>query len=308
VAAQSIDGAAIAVTFSPAAIGGTAPVTVGCNPASGTSFAPGTSTVTCTAADAAGHTKTCAFAVNVTVPPRLTATSFLAFGDSMTAGEVTKPLTMKLTVVESSSYPTRLKALLTARYTAQAITMTNAGKPAERTSGGLTRLPGLLAQEAPAVVLLMEGVNDLCNAVPVSTIEANLRQMISDSRGAGSVVFLGTLPPQREGGYRARCFSKVPTCNTMIASLARETNVPLVDIYGAFGGVAGTLIGEDGLHPNEAGYLKIAETFFEAIKSNLEAPDAVTIRASAASSGLLAPRSSSRANDAPRGRDRQTGR
>jgi hypothetical protein len=165
VAAQSIDGAAVAVAYSPAAIGGTAPVTVACNPASGSSFAPGTSTVTCTASDAAAHTKTCAFAVTVSVPPRLTATSFLAFGDSMTAGEVTKPLTMKLTVVESASYPTRLKALLTARYTAQTISMTNAGKPGERASGthgGVTRLPGLLAQDAPAVVLLMEGVNDLC--------------------------------------------------------------------------------------------------------------------------------------------------
>jgi lysophospholipase L1-like esterase len=215
---------------------------------------------------------------------------------------------MKLTVVESSSYPTQLKALLTARYTAQTITVTNAGKPAERTSGGLTRLPGLLAQEAPAVVLLMEGVNDLCNAVPVSTIEANLRQMISDSRGAGSLVFLGTLPPQREGGYRARCFSKVPTCNTMIASLAQETNVPLVDIYGAFGGVAGTLIGEDGLHPNEAGYLKIAETFFEAIKSNMEVPGMVTTGASGASSGRLASGSSSHATGARRVREHQTGR
>jgi lysophospholipase L1-like esterase len=45
----------------------------------------------------------------------------------------------------------------------------------------------------------------------------------------------------------------------------------VVDIYAAYGGVASTdLIGPDGLHPTDAGYSKIAGTFFDAIRQRLE--------------------------------------
>jgi lysophospholipase L1-like esterase len=53
-----------------------------------------------------------------------------------------------------------------------------------------------------------------------------------------------------------------------------------VDLHAAFGGTATTeLIGPDGLHPTEAGYQKIADTFFAAIKSTLEVvPAPPTVR------------------------------
>jgi lysophospholipase L1-like esterase len=44
----------------------------------------------------------------------------------------------------------------------------------------------------------------------------------------------------------------------------------LVDLYEAFNGETGILIGEDGLHPSAAGYQKIAEAFVAAIKRYLE--------------------------------------
>jgi lysophospholipase L1-like esterase len=59
--------------------------------------------------------------------------------------------------------------------------------------------------------------------------------------------------------------------NARLASLAVETGAVLVDIYAAFGDGAG-LIGPDGLHPTEAGYQKIAETFYDAIVKTLEEP------------------------------------
>jgi lysophospholipase L1-like esterase len=44
----------------------------------------------------------------------------------------------------------------------------------------------------------------------------------------------------------------------------------LVDVNAAFGGVAGDLIGPDGLHPTDAGHQRIAETFFAAIRGQFE--------------------------------------
>jgi lysophospholipase L1-like esterase len=44
----------------------------------------------------------------------------------------------------------------------------------------------------------------------------------------------------------------------------------LVDLYAAFGGVAGDLIGPDGLHPSDSGHQRIAETFFTAIRGQFE--------------------------------------
>ena len=43
-----------------------------------------------------------------------------------------------------------------------------------------------------------------------------------------------------------------------------------VDLYNGLLPQADTLIGVDGLHPTEAGYRRIAELFFAAIKSELE--------------------------------------
>jgi lysophospholipase L1-like esterase len=48
--------------------------------------------------------------------------------------------------------------------------------------------------------------------------------------------------------------------------------VTLVELYTAFQGQESTLLGLDGLHPNEAGYQRMAELFFEAIRQKLEVP------------------------------------
>ena len=57
--------------------------------------------------------------------------------------------------------------------------------------------------------------------------------------------------------------------------MALAEGAELVDLYQAFDGHVDTLIGGDGLHPNEAGYQKMAETFFTAIRGRLELPPIV---------------------------------
>ena len=52
--------------------------------------------------------------------------------------------------------------------------------------------------------------------------------------------------------------------------MARGENAVLVDVYAAFAPDPNRYNSADGRHPNEAGYRKIAETFFAAIQAELE--------------------------------------
>jgi len=62
----------------------------------------------------------------------------------------------------------------------------------------------------------------------------------------------------------------VAAANTQIRALAAAEGVILVDLYPAFAGSTDTLIGPDGLHPSEAGYQKMADTFYAAVTQRLE--------------------------------------
>lgn len=209
--------------------------------------------------------------------PRLSHTRFLAFGDSFTAGEVTVPATGaqsigKLIVVPTASYPSVLQSRLHATYTNQAatISVTNAGQPSERILDGLQRFPGVYDQTRPEVVLLMEGVNGLPLVGPDISADV-MRLMVQHAKGGGSRVFVGSMIPQVPGRPRGTTpVAELLAYNTTLQLMAQQEGVVFVDLYNAMLADAATLIGSDGLHPNEAGYRRIAELFFEAIRANLE--------------------------------------
>src|SRR5262249_19199193 len=151
---QSADGNPIIVTYgAPTISGGTAPINSSCTPASGTRFPIGSTLVTCSAEDAKRLTASCGFEVQVrAAPPRpvlLSATRFVAFGDSITAGvtatcaRVTPLMTFAETmqlvqraVDDPWAYPNVLQGRLRARYTTQTPTVTNRGTPGEELADG----------------------------------------------------------------------------------------------------------------------------------------------------------------------------
>jgi lysophospholipase L1-like esterase len=282
--ASSLAGAPVAVTFTaPVANGGRAPVQVTCTHQSGSLFPLGSTTVTCTATDALAATASCSFTVGVNPVPRLSRTKFLAFGDSLTAGEVTNPAmstssdetpNFTLIVVSSSSYPTQLTALLRARYSAQtaAIVVENAGLPGERAENAAKRLPSVMATTRPEVLLLLSGVNELRAlgdaGVPVAW--QAIDTMAKEARSRGARVFLATLPPPRPGGRNSTPLPQILTLNDRIRTTAAGEGAVLVDLYSALATDITRFIGLDGLHPTEAGYQRIAETFAAAVRANLE--------------------------------------
>ena len=265
----SRDGHPSAVEFAPTVADGTPPVTFTCTPASGTTFVIGSTPVSCTATDADQRTSTCNFVVSVQPPPQISLTRFMAFGDSITAGVGTT----------GPAYPSLLATELSDRYTAQQIVMFNEGRAGEFVAiTGEDRIKKVIAIDTPQVVLILEGVNDL-NAYgesDIPTIVFNLQRMVRSAQDAGATPFLATLLPQRAGAPKAYGADLIVPANAAIKTIQGAI---LVDLYAAFGGDAGTLIGPDGLHPNASGYQKIADTFFDAIRSRFEVPRALTLEA-----------------------------
>jgi len=265
----------------PTTAGGTAPVQIACTPANDSIFPIGSTTVMCTATDAKSTTDSCSLGVTVSAPARITLVRFVAFGDSMTAGEITDPNAVapffdKLVLVPSKSYPADLQTELSTRYTAQSITVDNAGVQGEsvRTKTTEPRLVSVLSSGAYQVLLLMEGANDI-NSRDSATIAptiAIMDRMVRDATSRGIRVFLATLPPQNPLGPLGTCAILVQPYNDSLKSVAAADNATLVDVYQAFGGDTTTLIGPDGLHPTVAGYQRIADTFFASIKQTLELP------------------------------------
>lgn len=315
------DGIALTVAFGSATVEkGTPPVTTTCSPESGSSFPVGETTVTCTATDAVQRAASCAFLVTVKMPPRLSLTRFVAFGDSITYGEDGTNSLMSLTmpgwvhrsvrVPLSQTYPGVLQQALRVRYMLQtAVTVVdNAGKPGEAVMDSTTvdRFSHVLGGQTSIggsynVVLLMEGSNDVTDRditlLPAAI--ANLRQMLRTAKGRGLRPYLATIPPQNPKGFRgAFGAGLVPAFDNQIRSLAASESVPLVDVYQALNTDINTFIGPDGLHPTVAGYAKIADVFFASIMQTLEVPAATTVRAPRTSGAM--PRGPVRGSTLPR--------
>jgi lysophospholipase L1-like esterase len=218
--------------------------------------------------------------------PTLSKTKFLAFGDSLTAGEITLPVSMipggpgigvlgaashKMIVVPTASYPTQLLTMLRARFATQSAGMivNGAGVPGEYSFQGATRFPGTVAEAAPEVVLLLHGVNDL--ALGNTDLPAgSLHNMTEEGKRRGALVFLSTMMPTRAGGKNSPNVALVEELNTKIRAIAALEGVVLVNLYDALLPEAGTVIGSDGLHPTEVGYKRMADVFLAAIQANLE--------------------------------------
>jgi len=278
---QSKDGAPMTVDYPQAmVVGGRLPVATVCAPASSGSFPIGSTLVTCTATDAQSRTDACSFTVTVQPPPRIATSRFVAFGDSMSDGVLGLRPSAVGDAGPAVGYAFKLRALLVARYTAQTFNVTDEGIGGEtvvrrapsQKSVGVERLPGVLSRDFPEVLLLLEGVNDLNGGDDDTLSETinGLRSMVRLARGRGVMVFIATLLPQRKGAFRAYSPDAIVPMNNLIRGMAASEGAVLVDLYSAFDGKTDTLLGADGLHPNDAGYQTMADTFFAAIRARLE--------------------------------------
>jgi lysophospholipase L1-like esterase len=214
---------------------------------------------------------------------RLSRTRFLAFGDSLTSGEITAPLSAidptgdvsdrigKLVVVPAASYPAVLRSDLQASYPAQAsaITVSNQGKSGESIFDGVVRFGEVFASTRPDAVLLQDGLNDLGSAGP-DVAAGLMRMIVQAAKDGGARVFVGSMVPTLPNRQRSQNASYLEAYNAVLQVMCAQEGVTYVDLYNGIMPQADQLIGVDGLHPNEAGYRRIAELFFRAIQNELE--------------------------------------
>ena len=86
----------------------------------------------------------------------------------------------------------------------------NASISGDTTSGGRSRLPALLAQHKPDIVVIELGGNDALRGLPLSMTEENLAQMTGEAQKAGAKVLLvGVEVPANYGADYTKTFQAI---------------------------------------------------------------------------------------------------
>jgi lysophospholipase L1-like esterase len=280
----TINAGGIAINFdNPSTTDGEGAVKVTCDPESGTTFPIGQTEVSCTATDTLNRSASCSFMVTISKLSTLSKTRFLAFGDSITAGEVTAPAGGSLfggagsitpqVVVPSASYPSVLLNTLRGRYSAQAssIEVFNYGFGGEKVVNSRSRYFSALNATLPEVLLLMEGANDipLGEDGAASGAAQEISVWVAEAKARGIRVFLATPTPGKPGSRQIQPVLLIDYANRM-RRISEVQGVTLVDLYTQMLPDVNRYIGIDGLHPNEQGDARIADLFFQAIQGALE--------------------------------------
>lgn len=163
----------------------------------------------------------------------------LSFGDSLTHGTGAK---------QPDSYPSVLASLSGRR-------VINAGIPGEVSADGLKRLPALLDEHQPALLILCHGGNDILRKKDMNTMGENVRAMIALAKERNiPVVLLGVPQP-----------SIFLSSAEIYREIADSTGVLFIE------DIIADVLGDKGLksdtvHPNGEGYRRIAEHVYATLR------------------------------------------
>jgi acyl-CoA thioesterase I len=144
----------------------------------------------------------------------------------------------------------------------------NASIAGDTSAGGLARLPRLLGQHDPKLVIIELGGNDGLRGQPVATLRANLKRMIELSRESGAEVVLAgmRIPPNYGQTYTQQLAAVYP-------ELAAEHGATLIEFLLADVALHGELMQPDGIHPNAAGQKIVFANVWRVLEPLLAARD-----------------------------------
>ena len=161
-------------------------------------------------------------------------------------------------------------ALLEARLAQKKITASviNASISGDTTSGGRTRLPTLLKQQKPDVVVLELGGNDALRGLPLQMTRDNIDAMAKAAKASGAkVVIAGMRLPPNYGRQYGDQFA------ALFASVAQAENAALVPFLlkgVADGPKADSLFQPDRIHPTAAAHPIILENVWPVLEPLLK--------------------------------------
>ncbi len=143
-------------------------------------------------------------------------------------------------------------------------TVVNASISGDTTSGGRSRLPALLAQHKPGVVIIELGGNDALRGLPLQMTQDNLLAMTQAAQASGAKVVLAGMqvPPNYGQDYSNRFAATFAT----VAKTTKASLVPFLLKGVADGPDAAKLFQADSIHPNEAAHPTILATMWPAVK------------------------------------------
>ena len=169
------------------------------------------------------------------VPPGSTV---LALGDSLTFGTGASAETC---------YPTVL-AVLTGW------NVVNAGVPGDTSAQALARLPALLAEHQPKLVIVSIGGNDFLRKLPESDTRAHVHAICKQSLDAGAQVLLVAVPRATVAAALGQM-----TDHALYAEVAKDLKIPLQrEAWGEV--LAQPDLRADAVHANARGYAQFARS------------------------------------------------
>jgi lysophospholipase L1-like esterase len=194
---------------------------------------------------------------------------YMAFGDSITRGDGGT----------AGGYPTDLQARLAAHFGGAFVN--NRGADSTNSFEGVERVKRNLNSH-PAYTLILYGTNDWnapeCQDNPNCHTVDNLRSIVQAVKAFRSLPFLATIPPSNPALNPESRNKWVADVNNLVRPMAREQGAFLVDVEKSFLGQGDiTKLFSDHVHPNDAGYQLISQTFFEAIAHGKATPTSTAI-------------------------------
>lgn len=170
----------------------------------------------------------------------------MALGDSLTAGAGVDP---------EEAWPDLLAGLT-------GWVVINGGVSGDTSGDALRRLPALLDEHNPVLVLVALGGNDMLRRIPQEETIANLGKMLAMIKAQGAKpVLLATPKPSAAGAV----FQNLSAAD-FYRRVAEEHQVPLIE-----DAIADVLsdpkMKGDPLHPNSAGHAQLSRKIFDALKA-----------------------------------------
>lgn len=162
----------------------------------------------------------------------------LALGDSLTFGTGASAET---------SYPTVLAGLT-------GWNVVNAGVPGDTSAQALARLPALLAEHRPKLVIVSIGGNDFLRKLPESDTRANVHAACKLALESGAQVLLVAVPRATVAAALGQM-----TDHALYAEVAKDLNIPLQrEGWGEV--LAQAELRSDQVHANAKGYAQFARS------------------------------------------------